>query len=752
MMKKNTGIFFAIAYTFTTLLALNLVFLLKQHAVMIIILYLGAILLLAIHNIILNHNLKKRKTKFDKETISQLLDNVNAMTIVWDPSFSDIIVNSNLIAATGYSKKECQNIDILKKILPKEAFNANDYDILTDTKDVECMVHSKDGTEILTIWHTSIIPTNSPIPVMISIGRDFSQIARMQQEFLACSKDLADSKNRYTLSMELSEIGIILRKIDSDYFFVSSQLKSMLAIHDDHINVEYLKKRVHPHDRVLFDRYCEATPANCETQKIHNIEMRILSQDNTYHWYAFRYKIAENSQGEAADIGGAMLDITRDKEKDSLIEKMAYIDEVTQIYNRNKFMIIGQETYGCSVALNISYWVIVIDIDKFHIINDTCGYQNGNILLKEVAITILKNLTAGGFGARIGGDNFALIIKDDGDDDFPIMTIKNIQALLSELTQGVFSNQTLSCSAGYCKMPCDGSDFAKILDHTEFALSLNDTSRGNIARYDSNMHDDIIAGNTLESELAKALDNNELVLYYQPKINLTTGVIFGMEALIRWVKPDGTIVPPNSFIPVAEKSMLITRISKFVIYEACRQNKKWQDMGMGKIAVSINLTSVDFYQTDVRESIHSALMETGLDPEWLEVELTESLALKDIDQAIHQMQAIKDLGVKLSMDDFGTGYSSLSYIQILPISLLKLDRSFIMYLEEDKVSREIVSAVIKIAKSKNIETIAEGIETIGQADILRSSGCDHAQGYFFGRPMTPDNFEEFIRNKSLTTV
>ena len=222
----------------------------------------------------------------------------------------------------------------------------------------------------------------------------------------------------------------------------------------------------------------------------------------------------------------------------------------------------------------------------------------------------------------------------------------------------------------------------------------------------------------------------------------------GMEALIRWVRPDGTVVPPSEFIPVAESSLLITKISDFVLYEACRQNKAWQDMGLPPVTVSINLTAVDFYQTDVKESIIKALDATGLDPQWLDVELTESLALKDIDHAIQQMQEIRDLGVKLSMDDFGTGYSSLSYIQVLPITLLKLDRSFIMYLEEDEISREIVSAVIRIAKTKKIETIAEGIETIGQADILKEAGCDHAQGYFYGKPMPKDKFEEFMKMKA----
>lgn len=493
---------------------------------------------------------------------------------------------------------------------------------------------------------------------------------------------------------------------------------------------------------------------NCTAQDeesartVHCTEFRLLSADNTYHWYQFRYKINPAETKLLADIGGAILDITRNKEKDSLIEKMAYIDDVTQIYNRNKFMQIGQETFECSRDSGITYWVIVLDIDNFHIINDTCGYTNGNKLLNEFGKVVQESLTSGGFGARIGGDNFALLIRDNGDENLPVNIIRIIQDKFKIMCADNFSSQGMTCSAGYCKMSDGGEDFAKVLDHAEFSLSMSDGTKNDIIRYDNAVHDKIIKSAAIENELVKAIENHELVLYYQPKIHLGNGTLIGMEALIRWVRPDGTVVPPSEFIPVAESSLLITKISDFVLYEACRQNKAWQDMGLPPITVSINLTAVDFYQTDVKESIIRALDATGLDPQWLDVELTESLALKDIDHAIQQMQEIRDLGVKLSMDDFGTGYSSLSYIQVLPITLLKLDRSFIMYLEEDEISREIVSAVIRIAKSKKIETIAEGIETIGQADILKEAGCDHAQGYFYGKPMPKDKFEEFMQMKA----
>lgn len=293
-------------------------------------------------------------------------------------------------------------------------------------------------------------------------------------------------------------------------------------------------------------------------------------------------------------------------------------------------------------------------------------------------------------------------------------------------------------------MPEDGSSFLDVMEHAEFALKSGSDAPGSINAYESSMHDSIIGITELEKSLANAIDNNELQLFYQPKIDLATGKIMGVEALVRWIKPDGTIISPSSFVPIAEGSHLIGRISEFVLNEACRQNMMWQRMGYPNIVVSINFASSDFYQKDLKEKVFEALIKSGLEPKWLEVELTESLALSDIDFAVSQMNKLRELGVHLAMDDFGTGYSSLSYLQILPITLLKLDRSFITNIEHDNIAYEIVSAVIRIAKSKKIETIAEGIENSTQEEILRLAGCDYAQGYLYGKPMPPQEIERFF--------
>lgn len=695
-----------------------------------------------------------------KENLEVIMQHINSMVILWDTSFKYIKVNDEFIRTTGYTADDLHDPEILKKVLPSDAFSTN-LQAIINNRDDEFYIQCKTGAAVCTIWNTSLMETDTASKVgesiMMSIGTNLTEKQSMKKEIVSYSEKLKESESRYALSMDLSEIGLLLKESGSSRFYASDRLCNMLGLESSggYIEGSDLRNAFHPKDRIVFDTFVSGmknASEGLERDEIHSVDFRAMSSDGEYHWYNFRYKTV--SGYSSLSLGGAVMDITSDKEKDLMIEKMAYVDDVTQIYNRNKFMIMGNEILDCARNdSSVDYWVIVIDIDSFHIINDTCGYTNGNHLLREIAAVLTANLTEGGFTARIGGDNFALLVRASGDEQVPVRLIRRIQHDIANIGGMGLETQNITCSAGYCLMSDGGSgDFAQVLDRAEFALSLSDGTRSSVIRFDNHAHDTIIAGNELEKELFRAVDNNELVLYYQPKINLENGRIIGMEALIRWIKPDGTIVPPSEFIPVAESSMLITRISKFVLHEACRQNKEWQDMGLEPITVSINLTAIDFYQTNVTESIHEALAETGLEPQWLDVELTESLALKDIDHAVTQMKEIKDLGVKLSMDDFGTGYSSLSYIQILPITILKLDRSFIMYLEEDEISREIVSAVIRIAKSKKIETIAEGIETIGQAEILKQSGCDHAQGYFFGKPMPAKQFEQFLRTRQSETA
>ena len=709
-----------------------------EFAVATLIIYVCTMICATLILAISTYIYKSRRTSIDEKDITKIIEDLNTEMIIWSDNFSYVFINKKLRDLLGINADRSD-----KKEAVWTAFGINSPDEsalmkIAGSNSYESSFRNPHGTLVSIAWSTSPVKKLRKQSVYLSTGFNLTELKKMKV-------NLASANDFFHSSMELAEIGLIM-STDRKVFRASPELMRMLGLKTGTITINEFRALVHPNDRIQFD----GAIRNKDSSEIKSIEIRLKSADGSYRWYSQRFKSIPGTGNTLPLFGGAVIDVTQEHEKDILIERLAYIDEVTDIANRNKLVGTGQEIYDSCKVLGYSFWMIVLDIDRFHIINDTIGYNNGNYVLKNFAHILYKFVTPRGLAARISGDNFALLLRDYGDDEMPTRTVKSIQEEFSKLAVDELASINLCCSAGFSKLPDDGNSFLDVMEHAEFALKSSDGTQGSICGYEPSMHDSIIGNTELEKSLALAIDNNELQLFYQPKIDLATGKIMGVEALIRWIKPDGTVVKPDDFVPIAESSHLIGKISEFVLNEGCRQNKLWQKMGFPPIVMSINFASSDFYQNDLKEKVFEALARSGLDPQWLEVELTETLALSDIDFAVNQMNKLRELGVKLAMDDFGTGYSSLSYLQILPITLLKLDRSFITDIEHDNIAYEIVSAVIRIAKSKKIETIAEGIENNVQESILRMAGCDYAQGYLYGRPMPPEKIQEFfdIDNRS----
>ena len=672
-----------------------------------------------------------QKNKTSNLIKPEVAENLNTEMIIWSDDFSYVFINKKLRTLLGLSENDSNKKSAVWKAFGINAPDSKGFDKIVGSKSYETKFKNADGTITSIAWSTSLVKKTKKKCLYLSTGFNLTEIKKMKV-------NLASANDFFNSSMELAEIGIII-STDRKKFIASSELIRMLGLKSNGISLNDFRALIHPNDRIAFDSAIKST-----SPEVKSIEMRIKSADNNFRWYSYRYKSIKGTDNTLPLFGGALLDSTQEHEKDALIERLAYIDEVTEIANRNKLMNAGQEIYDTCRLLNYSYWIIVLDIDRFHIINDTCGYANGNYVLRNFAHILYKFVTPGGLAARISGDNFALILRDYGSDELPVRTVKSIQEEFAKLAVDELASINLSCSAGYSRMPEDGDSFLDVMEHAEFALKSGSGYQSSIYGYESSMHDSIIYTTEMEKALVLALNRNEFSLFYQPKIDLSTGRLMGVEALIRWIRPDGTVVTPDAFVPIAERSHLIGRITEFVLNEGCRQNVLWQKMGFPKIVMSVNFTSSDFYQTDLKEKVFDALVKSGLEPRWLEIELTESLALNDIDFAVAQMKKLRELGVKLAMDDFGTGYSSLSYLQTLPITLLKLDRSFITDIEHDNIAYEIVASVIRIAKSKKIETIAEGIENNVQESILRMAGGDYAQGFLYGKPMPPEKLQQFF--------
>ncbi len=678
---------------------------------------------------------KNKRTSLDQNEIIKVTENLNTEMIIWSDDFSYVYINKKLRDLLGIS---ADYSDKQEGVWTAFGINTPDPTALSKivgSNSYESTFRNPSGALVSIAWSTSQVKKYKKHAIYLSTGFNLTELKKMRV-------NLANANDFFHSAMELAEIGLVM-STDRKVFRVSPEMVSMLGLKSGTVNINEYRALIHPNDRIQFDGAVRSR----DMSDIKNIEIRLRSADGNYRWFSHRFKSITGTGNSLPLFGGAVIDVTEEHEKDILIERLAYIDEVTEIANRNKLVVTGQEIYDSCRILDYSFWIIVLDIDRFHIINDTCGYSNGNYVLKNFAHILYKFVTPGGLAARISGDNFALLLRDYGDDEMPTRTVKSIQDEFSKMAVDELASISLTCSAGFSKMPEDGRSFLEVMEHAEFALKSND-AQGSICGYEPSMHDSIIGNTELEKALALAIDNNELQLFYQPKIDLASGRIMGVEALIRWIKPDGTIITPDAFVPIAESSHLISKISEFVLNEGCRQNKLWQKMGYPPIVMSINFASTDFYQTDLKDKVFEALARSSLAPQWLEVELTETLALSDVDFAVDQMNRLRELGVKLAMDDFGTGYSSLSYLQILPITLLKLDRSFITDIEHDNIAYEIVSAVIRIAKSKKIETIAEGIENNVQESILRMAGCDYAQGYLYGKPMPPEKIQEFFEQNA----
>lgn len=708
-----------------------------EESGLILAIFLSTVVLLAFIILVFQYILGHNKIMLDMHDIASVTENLNTEVAIWLNDCSAVFLNKKLRRLLGISDSASFNHkETLMRIFGTDDITPEIIAGLLDDTASEASFVCADGNTTEIAWSTSLFKQKKDFSLYLSAGFNMTEMKNMQ-------RSLSDTNERFNLSMELSEIGILM-SYDMVNFHASPETVRMLGLESSIIGINEFRSLIHPNDRIQYDSWFKMIEAdNASSSGVKCIELRIRSVGGMYRWYSYRFKMVRAS-GNAALIGGALLDITTEREKDILIERLAFVDEVTEIPNRNKLMRIGQETYECCKHLNYTYWIIVFDIDRFHIVNDTCGYDSGNKLLKDFAHLLYKFVGTGGLAARISGDNFALILRDYGDDELPVRTAMTIQEDMTKLAVNEFASLNLTCSAGYSRMPDDGNSFLDIFEHAEFALKSGSSSQSSISCYEPSMHDSIIGNTELEKALSDAIDNDELRLFYQPKIDLATGKIMGVEALVRWIKPDGTIVRPDVFIPIAESSHLVGRISEFVLNEACRQNMLWQRMGFKNIVMSINFASSDFYQKDLKDKVMDALIKSGLEPKWLEVELTETLALRDIDFAVAQMNKLRELGVKLAMDDFGTGYSSLSYLQVLPITLLKLDRSFITDIEHDSIAFEIVSSVIRIAKSKKIEIIAEGIENENQANILRNAGCDFAQGFLYGKPVPPEKITEFL--------
>lgn len=392
-----------------------------------------------------------------------------------------------------------------------------------------------------------------------------------------------------------------------------------------------------------------------------------------------------------------------------------------------------------------SFALLVCDLDRFKLINDSLGHRAGDELLQEVARRLTGLVRSGDTVARFGGDEFVLVVNSAaGSDDATRLAGRAIDALQAPVRIAGIDVHT-SPSIGIAFYPANGDSLEALIVHADAAMyCAKQRGPGTVQCYAAGMNARAADRVQLESDLHNAIAMKQFELYYQPKVDTTIGTVRSAEALIRWAHPTRGLIAPEDFIPLAEECGLIGSIGEWVVREACRQARAWQDDGVGSLRVSVNLSASQFRLSDLVDTVRRALDDAGLEPRYLEMELTESAVMSDPEQSIAILEQLSTMGVLVSVDDFGTGYSSMSYLRRFPIDKLKIDRLFIAEMERRPEDASIVRAIVSLAHSLRLKVVAEGVETPAQLDFLKSVGCDEYQGYYFSRPLPATEFESLI--------
>jgi len=442
-------------------------------------------------------------------------------------------------------------------------------------------------------------------------------------------------------------------------------------------------------------------------------------------------------------FAGAMRKVNSEKE----INHMAYYDYLTGLPNHTLF----KDKLGDSIqqmsTVEEKLGIIFLDLDSFKIVNDTMGHDGGNELLKKVAEVLSLCVKNRGMVSRFGGDEFLIMINNVSSKEEIVEIVENIMTLLNQSFMLKGQEFFVTASAGISMYPEDGEDTDTLIKNADAAMyRAKEQGKNQYNFCSTELKEELQTKMKLSNSLYRALERNELYILYQPQINIESKQIIGVEALLRWNNPDFGIIPPSVFIPLAEQTGLINSIGEWVLKMTCIQNKKWQEMGLPKITTAVNLSVNQFRNTNIVAQVDDILKETGLDPKYLELEITENIAIREAEYIIHTLDDLKMLGVYISIDDFGTGYSSLSRLEILPVDRIKIDIQFIRGIEANHKDRAITNSIIQLAKNLDLKVIAEGVETQAQLDFLKQNLCDEVQGYFYYKPMPAEEIEKILRS------
>ncbi|MGB9150152.1 MAG: EAL domain-containing protein, partial [Burkholderiales bacterium] len=555
----------------------------------------------------------------------------------------------------------------------------------------------------------------------------------------------------------------VIYTLDSEgrFTYINQRVKTLLGYSKEELINRHYTMLIHPND--LEQAKYAFNDKRTGPRSTHNDELRLLCKpeaDSSLQSEPPHITVELNAMGiydtpEPTELSkffgtyGVAKDISERKQAEEMIYHQAYHDMLTGLPNRLLFkdhLILG---IAQAKRNRRKLAVMFLDLDRFKVINDTMGHVVGDQLLQSVAMRLAKCVREGDTLARQGGDEFTLLLPQiDDPKDAANAAVKLLETLNRPFRVGG-QDHYFSASIGIAIYPDDGDSVDTLVKNADIAMyHVKELGRNNYAFFSQAKTAVYSHRLLLENDLRSAISNNEFELYYQPQVNTLSGGIIGMEALIRWNHPDRGMLLPNDFIPLAEETGLISMIGEWVLNTACSQAKQWGDSGLAPIRVAVNLSAHQIEQHDFVDKVKLALQTSGLESSKLDLEITESAMMKDVDNSQEKLRQIANLGVHISIDDFGTGYSSLAYLKDLPINTLKIDQSFIRDLKEDFAETSIVSAMIQIARGLKLRLLAEGVEQAHQLEFLIKNDCDVCQGFYFSKAMPAQEATDLLTNQA----
>ncbi len=557
---------------------------------------------------------------------------------------------------------------------------------------------------------------------------------------------LAQAQQNLATSLQASSTGLWDWNVHTNEVIYSPEWKAQLGYLPDELPNHFStwESRLHPDDRESALSYVQNFMESA-TQLYEN-EFRMRHRDGSYRWIMTRGEKQLDANGKLVRLIGSHIDISERKVAEQRIQQLANFDMLTGLPNRMLFKDRVQQAISAGKGDRNRFAILFFDLDHFKNINDTLGHHIGDELLVNVGQRLKDTVREKDTVSRMGGDEF-IILLTDSDIDSVVLVAKKLLATIAEPYRIEQNELVVTPSIGISMYPEDGDDFDTLYRHADVAMyNAKRNGRNDYRFFTQEMQSHSIRTLKIENALRHAIERNELYLHYQPQLTISDSRVIGVEALLRWRHPELGMVSPAEFIPIAEKSGQIIKVGEWVLRTAVRQLKTWHDRGLPHMTMAVNLSAVQFRHSNLPDLVSSILEEAQLPPQYLELELTEGVAMDAPERAITVMDDLHARGVRMSLDDFGTGYSSLNYLKKFNVYKLKIDQSFVRDITRDEDDKAIVSAIILMARGLNFLTIAEGVETAEQLAFLRECGCHEVQGYYFSKPVSADEFEAFVNN------